>query len=245
MAKKPCGKEKHPLARLDDKIIDMRNVEKTYHLGKTRVDALRGVDVAVGKGDSVALMGPSGSGKSTLLHIMGCLDVPSKGQYFLDKVNVNTLTRDELAKTRAKKIGFVFQFFHLIPSLNAVENVMLPMMFDSIGEEERWKKAEGLMAKVGLSGRTHHRPNELSGGERQRVAIARALSQDPSILLADEPTGNLDSKVGAEIIKLFCKLHDDEGITLVTVTHDISIARHAHRIIHLQDGKIVGQEEVV
>jgi len=218
--------------------IDFRGVTKSYMLGVTKVDALRGVDLQVERGASISIMGPSGSGKSTLLHIMGCLDVPSTGKYFLDGIDVATLNSDELAKVRAKKIGFVFQFFYLIPSLNAIENVMLPMVFDSIGAEARWKKADALLTKVGLSSRMYHRPNELSGGERQRVAIARALSQDPTVLLADEPTGNLDSAVGAEIIKLFHKLHHEEGITLVTVTHDPQIAHYADRVIFIKDGQI-------
>jgi putative ABC transport system ATP-binding protein len=218
--------------------IDFRGVTKSYMLGTTRVDALRGIDLIVERGDSVSIMGPSGSGKSTLLHIMGCLDVPSTGKYYLDGIDVTTLSSDALAKVRAKKIGFVFQFFYLIPSLNAVENVMLPMVFDSIAEDARWKKAEELLDKVGLKERMYHKPSELSGGERQRVAIARALSQDPTVLLADEPTGNLDSAVGAEIIKLFHKLHHEEGITLVTVTHDPQIAHYADRVLFIKDGLI-------
>jgi len=221
-----------------DYVIDMRGVTKSYQLGSVRVDALRGVDLQIARGDSISIMGPSGSGKSTLLHIMGCLDVPSTGKYYLERIDVATLGSDELAKVRAKKIGFVFQFFYLIPSLNAIENVMLPMMFDAVSGEDRWKKAESLLDKVGLRSRMYHKQSELSGGERQRVAIARALSQDPSVLLADEPTGNLDSAVGAEIIKLFHKLHHVEGITLVTVTHDAEIAHYADRVVFIKDGRI-------
>lgn len=218
--------------------VDFIGVTKTYMLGTTRVDALRGVDLLIERGDSISIMGPSGSGKSTLLHIMGCLDVPTTGKYYLDGIDVSTLSSDELARVRAKKIGFVFQFFHLIPSLNSIENVMLPMVFDTIPAEERWKRAESLLEKVGLRSRMYHRPNELSGGERQRVAIARALSQNPTVLLADEPTGNLDSVVGGEIIKLFHKLHHEEGITLVTVTHDPEIAHYADRVLFIRDGQI-------
>ena len=238
MAPKPSKDgHKHPTAK-GDYVIDFRDVTKTYKLGVTIVEALRGVNLSVERGDSVSIMGPSGSGKSTLLHIMGCLDVPTSGKYFLDGIDVATLGSDDLARTRGKKIGFVFQFFHLIPSLNSIENVMLPMMFDSIGEEDRWTKAEALLDKVGLKSRMYHKPNELSGGERQRVAIARALSQNPAVLLADEPTGNLDSAVGAEIITLFHKLHHEEGITLVTVTHDPQIAHYADRVIFIKDGQI-------
>ena len=244
-SKAQCKDEGHKHLIRGDHIIDIREVWKTYMLGATRVDALRGVDLQVDRGDSIAIMGPSGSGKSTLLHLIGCLDVPTTGSYYLDKIDVSTLTSDELAKVRAKKIGFVFQFFYLIPSLNAIENVMLPMVFDSIPSDERWRKAEALLRKVGLGNRMEHRSGELSGGERQRVAIARALAQDPAVLLADEPTGNLDSKVGADIIRLFCNLHDEEGITLVIVTHDSGIARHAHKIVHVKDGKIEKREEVV
>ena len=237
-AKLGQGDGKHKFLVKGDHVMDLRNVTKSYLLGETRVDALRGIDLQVDRGDSISLMGPSGSGKSTVLHIMGCLDVPSTGKYFLDGIDVTKLSSDELAKVRGKKIGFVFQFFYLIPSLNAIENVMLPMMFDSIGEEERWKKATTLLEKVGLKSRMYHKPIELSGGERQRVAIARALSQNPSVLLADEPTGNLDSAVGAEIIKLFHKLHHEEGITLVTVTHDPQIAHYADRVLFIKDGQI-------
>jgi len=220
-------------------VLRLQGVTKRYTLGETIVDALRGVDLEVKKGDSISIMGPSGSGKSTLLHILGCLDIPSTGKYYLDGIDVSTLSSDALAQVRAKKIGFVFQFFYLIPSLNAVENVMLPMVFDSVGEEERFRRAEKLLNDVGLSHRMYHKPNELSGGERQRVAIARALSQEPAVLLADEPTGNLDSVVGEEIISLFHKLHHDKCITLVTVTHDPGIANYSDKIIYIKDGRVV------
>jgi len=230
------SREKEPLMRLE-------NVVKIYSLGETKVEALRGVNLKVHKGESVSIIGPSGSGKSTMLHVLGCLDIPTTGKYYLNSVDVTTLSQDELARIRAKEIGFVFQFFYLIPSLNAIENVMLPMMFDMIPAEERWARAEKLLDKVGLRRRMYHKPNELSGGERQRVAIARALSQNPSVLLADEPTGNLDSTVGREIIRLFHKLNKEEGVTLVVVTHDPGIAHYSSRVVYMKDGKIVGEEQ--
>lgn len=216
----------------------MHNVKKVYDLGEVKVHALRGVDLDIFDGEHVSIVGPSGSGKSTLLHIIGCLDIPSSGEVRLNSIDVSKLSQDELARVRAKEIGFVFQFFYLVPSLTAIENVMLPMMFDGIGASERQVRAEKLLERVGMVSRMHHRPNQLSGGERQRVAIARALSQNPSILLADEPTGNLDSKVGLEIIRLFMELNKKEGITLITVTHDPKIAEFADRIINVRDGKV-------
>ena len=243
-SKKKCKKSVVEDKRKCEVVLSMEDVHKIYDLGEVQVHALSGVDLKICKGDHVSIMGPSGSGKSTLLHIIGCLDIPTKGKVMLDSINVSDLTEDELARVRAKQIGFVFQFFYLVPSLSAIENVMLPMMFDGIDFEERYEIARRLLEKVGMGKRMDHRPSQLSGGERQRVAIARALSQDPSILLADEPTGNLDSKVGKEIIELFTDLNKKEGITLITVTHDPGIARFADKIIHIQDGKVCKIEVV-
>jgi len=228
-----------------DVVLELNNIRKSYKLGETSIEALRGVSLEIRDGETVAIMGPSGCGKSTMLHILGCLDIPTSGKYFLDGVDVASLSPDDLAKLRGKKIGFVFQFFYLIPSLDAMENVMLPLMFDGIPQEEREKRAEELLRTVGLGHRLHHKQSELSGGERQRVAIARALSQNPTILLADEPTGNLDSKAGKEIIDLFADLHKRNVIrTLVTVTHDPEVAKCSERIIHFKDGQVV-KEEIV
>jgi len=228
-----------------DVVLELNNIRKSYKLGETSIEALRGVSLEIRDGETVAIMGPSGCGKSTMLHILGCLDIPTSGKYFLDGVDVASLSPDDLAKLRGKKIGFVFQFFYLIPSLDAMENVMLPLMFDGIPQEEREKRAEELLRTVGLGHRLHHKQSELSGGERQRVAIARALSQNPTILLADEPTGNLDSKAGKEIIDLFADLHKRNVVrTLVTVTHDPEVAKCSERIIHFKDGQVV-KEEIV
>ncbi|VVC72083.1 putative ABC transporter ATP-binding protein [uncultured archaeon] len=227
-------------------VLRLENVTKTYSLGAVGVQALRGVSMKVLEGESVSIMGPSGCGKSTMLHILGCLDIPTTGKYFLDGVDVATLSPNELSRLRGRKIGFVFQFFYLIPSLSAMENVMLPLVFDGFPADERRARAEELLETVGLGKRMGHRPAELSGGERQRVAIARALAQSPSILLADEPTGNLDSKAGKDILDLFYDLHNNKQAvkTLVTVTHDPSVAKCSERIIHMRDGQIVKDEEV-
>jgi putative ABC transport system ATP-binding protein len=233
-----AGKEQ-PVMRLE-------SVTKSYNLGLTRVDALRGVSLEVFDSENVAIMGASGSGKSTMMHILGCLDTPTTGKYFLKGTDVTSLTSDELAHLRGKTIGFVFQFFYLIPSLSAIDNVILPLVFNGYSVDERMERGEKLLKTVGLGRRMGHKPSELSGGERQRVAIARALSQNPSILLADEPTGNLDSKSGKEIMDLFEELHSKRDIirTLVMVTHDPGIAKHAERIVHFKDGLIVKDEEV-
>ncbi len=215
-------------------LIELKNVWKEYENG--RVKALQGVNLKIDKGERVAILGPSGSGKSTLMHVMGCLDKPSKGKVFLKGKDVSKFGSDELAKVRGKTIGFVFQFFYLVPSLTALENVMLPMIF--IGKKDR-KKAEELLKMFGLEKRLYHFPNQLSGGERQRVAIARALANDPEIILADEPTGNLDSKTGEEIIKILITLNKEYGKTLIVVTHDKSLAKKMERIIHIKDGKII------
>ncbi len=222
-------------------LIEVKGLHKVYKRGKVEVHALRGVDLTVEKGEYVAIMGPSGSGKSTLMHILGCLDRPTAGFYSLDGVEIHTLREDELAEIRKKKVGFVFQNFNLLPRITALENVELPMVYAGVKHIERRKRAMKLLEMVGLGDRALHRPTELSGGEAQRVAIARALANDPTIILADEPTGNLDSATGKEILDLFDELHRD-GRTIIMVTHDPTVAKRAERIVHLHDGKVVGEE---
>jgi len=226
-----------------EEIVKVENLKKKYLMGEYELEVLRGIDLTVKKGDSMAIMGPSGSGKSTLLQIMGCLDKPTSGKLYIDGIDASTMNADQLAEIRSKKIGFVFQFFYLISTLTSVDNVELPMVFNGLPHEERHKKAYELLELVGLAERADHRPSELSGGERQRVAIARALANDPKIILADEPTGNLDSKSGQEIIHLLMKLNK-KGYTIVMVSHDPGIARHARRIIHVKDG-LIEKTEVV
>lgn len=223
-------------------MILMNQIVKIYDLGKVKVEALKGIDLQVKRNEYVAIMGPSGSGKSTLMNIIGCLDVPTSGKYILNNRDVSSLSDDELAVIRNKEIGFVFQTFNLLPRADALHNVELPLIYAGVGKVERRKRAMEVLEKVGLGDRMHHKPNELSGGQRQRVAIARALITNPSIILADEPTGNLDSKTGMEIMELFDQLHD-QGHTIVLVTHEEFIARHARRIIHLKDGLIERIEE--
>jgi putative ABC transport system ATP-binding protein len=225
-------------------MIEIKEVTKIYHMGETEVRALDGVDLFIGKGEMTAIMGPSGSGKSTLLAILGCLDVPTSGTYSLDGVNVENMSDDQLARVRSEKIGFVFQQFNLLARTSALENVMLPLVYAGVGGRERRKRAEAALDKVGLADRMHHRPNELSGGQQQRVAIARALANQPAILLADEPTGALDSKTGTEIIGLFQQLHRDLGQTVIYVTHDPFIARHTKRVVRMADGRIVGDDAI-
>ena len=224
-------------------VIKVENLKKKYLLGNVELEVLRGIDLTVKRGDSLSIMGPSGSGKSTLLHIMGCLDKPTSGMLYIDGTDVSTMTDNELAEVRSKKIGFVFQFFFLIPTISAVENVELPMIFNGLSPENRRKRSAGLLELVGLGERAEHKPSELSGGERQRVAIARALANDPRIVFTDEPTGNLDSKSGEEIIKLLMKLNK-KGYTIVIVSHDINIARHAKKIVYIKDG-LIEKTEVV
>jgi putative ABC transport system ATP-binding protein len=216
-------------------LIDLQGVGKTYRLGGADVRALVGVDVAIDAGEHVSIMGPSGSGKSTMMNLIGCLDTPSAGRYLLDGVDVGTLSDDRLAEVRGKKIGFVFQTFNLLPRLDACANVMLPLAYQGVPPRERRERALEALRRVELAKRADHRPNELSGGERQRVAIARALVVRPSLLLADEPTGNLDSKVGREILDIFDQLNR-EKVTIVVVTHDESVARRAKRMIRMADG---------
>lgn len=219
-------------------LIKTENIWKIYKMGKVDVEALRGVSVEVERGEYLAIMGPSGSGKSTLMNILGCLDTPTSGRYFLEGKDVSSLSDDELALIRNQKIGFVFQSFHLLPRTPAIHNVELPLIYSGLGKKERRKLAERALEIVGLKDRMHHRPNELSGGERQRVAIARAIVTNPSILLADEPTGNLDSRAGEEIMKIFEELHS-HGNTIIVVTHDPTIAERTERIIKLKDGQVV------
>ncbi|MBN1984993.1 MAG: ABC transporter ATP-binding protein [Prolixibacteraceae bacterium] len=218
-------------------MIHIENVTKNYRVGTQIVRALRSVSLDIYKGEYVAIMGASGSGKSTLMNILGCLDTPTSGKYILNGKDVSRLSDDRLAEIRNSEIGFVFQVFNLLPRNSALENVMLPLVYSGIRKAERKKRAEQILDDVGLEDRMAHRPNELSGGQRQRVAIARALVNKPSLLLADEPTGNLDSKISEEIMKLFAEIHR-KGNTLVMVTHEEDIAKHAHRIVKLKDGEI-------
>jgi putative ABC transport system ATP-binding protein len=220
-----------------EEFIVLHDVTKVYSMGDTEVRALHGVDLQIDRGEFIAILGPSGSGKSTLMHILGCLDTPTAGTYHLEGLAVQDLSRNELAEIRNRKIGFVFQSFHLLPRATAAENVELPMVFGAVKAGERSARAECVLEQVGLRLRAKHLPNELSGGERQRVAIARALVNKPSILLADEPTGNLDSHSGAEILSLFEQLHT-EGKTVIIVTHDETIACRAHHTIRILDGRI-------
>lgn len=220
-----------------NKVIEISEIVKNYQVGTVVVRALRSVSLDINKNEYVAIMGPSGSGKSTLMNILGCLDTPTKGKYVLNGTDVSKMEDDMLAEIRNKEIGFVFQTFNLLPRYTALENVMLPLIYAGIPRADREKQAINSLEEVGLSDRMHHRPNELSGGQRQRVAIARALVNTPSIILADEPTGNLDSKTSYDIMDLLDKIHD-KGNTVILVTHEEDIARHAHRIIKLMDGEV-------
>jgi putative ABC transport system ATP-binding protein len=225
-------------------VIRTEGLIKTYEMGAEQVHALQGVDVEIRRGEYVAIMGPSGSGKSTLMNLIGCLDSPTSGRYWLAGRLVSDLDDDELAYIRNKEIGFVFQTFNLLPRATALHNVELPLIYNGTPAEERVQKATGALERVDLGDRMNHKPNELSGGQRQRVAIARALVNDPSIVLADEPTGNLDSKTGEEIMGLFENLYR-QGNTIILVTHEMDIAQHAHRVIFIRDGKIASDEKVV
>ncbi|MEN9978801.1 MAG: ABC transporter ATP-binding protein [candidate division WOR-3 bacterium] len=222
-------------------MIRLQGVFKSYSLGKTVVRALNGISLEISRGEYVALMGPSGSGKSTLMHILGCLDTPDAGSYFFDGDDTARFNDRELARLRNRAFGFVFQSFNLLPRLSALANVELPMLYAGIRRRARIKRATELLELVGLGDRLRHKPNELSGGEMQRVAIARALANEPEVILADEPTGNLDSRTGAEIMRLFDRLAE-EGKTVVIVTHDPGIAEHCRRIVRLRDGEIVADE---
>ena len=224
-------------------VIKTQDLAKVYEMGSEQVHALRGIDLEIRKGEYVAIMGPSGSGKSTLMNLIGCLDSPSSGKYWLAGRLVSELDDDELAYIRNKEIGFVFQTFNLLPRATALHNVELPLIYNGTPADERIEKAKLALGRVDLTDRMSHKPNELSGGQRQRVAIARALVNSPSIVLADEPTGNLDSKTGEEIMNLFANLHS-QGNTIILVTHENDIARHAHRVIFIRDGKIASDEAV-
>jgi putative ABC transport system ATP-binding protein len=223
-------------------MIQAEDLSKVYQMGDNEVRALNGASFTISKGEMVAIMGPSGSGKSTLMSIIGCLDAPTGGRYFLDGVAVENLSEAQLADVRGRKIGFVFQQFNLLARTSALENVMLPLTYAGFSGKERENRARKALERVGLGQRTDHAPNELSGGQQQRVAIARALVNEPAILLADEPTGALDSKTGVEIMELFQSLHKENGQTVILVTHDSHVARHTNRIIKLSDGKIVSDE---
>ncbi|MFH1335741.1 MAG: ABC transporter ATP-binding protein [Candidatus Zixiibacteriota bacterium] len=219
-------------------MISMRNIRKVYSTGKVEVEALKRIDLEIGENEFVSIMGPSGSGKSTLMNLMGCLDTPSSGEYFLDGQKVENLNPNQLAEIRNQKVGFVFQSFNLLPYATAIENVEMPLIFAGVTSRKRRKRAEDLLEKVGLKERGEHKPTELSGGEMQRVAIARSLANQPRLILADEPTGNLDSASGGEIIRLFNELAQ-QGHTIVVITHDTEISRRTQRIIKLRDGLIV------
>jgi putative ABC transport system ATP-binding protein len=225
-------------------MIEVKNVTKVYKIGESEVRALDGIDLKINDGEMVAIMGPSGSGKSTLMAILGCLDVPTTGEYFVDNLEAAKMNDNQLANLRSHKVGFVFQTFNLLPRTSALENVMLPLTYDGTKMKDRVTRAKEALITVGLGDRMKHHPNQLSGGQQQRVAIARALVNEPAILLADEPTGNLDSKTGAEIMALFQQLHNEKHQTVVYVTHDAFIARHTDRVVHLMDGKVDLDERV-
>ena len=222
---------------MPDTIIDIKGLKREFTVGTEIVKALKGVDVSVRKNEYLAMMGPSGSGKSTLMNLLGCLDTPTAGAYNLNGTDVSSLKDDDLAEIRNKEIGFIFQTFNLLPRLTALENVSLPLVYAGYNSEDRNRKAKGVLEKVGLGDRMDHRPNQLSGGQRQRVAVARALVNNPSIILADEPTGNLDSKTSLDIMRLFEEIHE-MGNTLIVVTHEEEVASHAHRILRLRDGLV-------
>jgi putative ABC transport system ATP-binding protein len=218
-------------------IIRMAEIKKIYDTGKVKVEALKGINLDIGKGEMVAIVGPSGSGKSTLMNLIGCLDTPSEGEYTLAGENVAGVTRDQLAEIRNRRVGFVFQNFNLLPHITALENVELPMLFGGVRPKERRERASEVLGRVGLGERLDHKPTELSGGQMQRVAIARALAMNPDIILADEPTGNLDSTSGSDIMSLFTELWQ-QGRTLVIITHDPALARRASRVVEIRDGRI-------
>ena len=219
-------------------VIKTQDIKKIYDMGKIKVEALKNINVEINNGEFVAIMGPSGSGKSTLMHILGCLDTPTSGKYLIDDQEVSSMSKSQLAKIRNKKIGFVFQTFNLLPHLNILRNVELPLIYSGLSKKDRVAKAKSILAELGLDNRLDHKPSELSGGQRQRVAIARAVVTKPSIILADEPTGNLDSQSGGDVLSIFKELHEANN-TIILVTHDHSIAKIAQRIIYLKDGEVV------
>ena len=220
-------------------IIELRNIRKTYQMDFVRVEALHELDISVNKGEFLAIVGVSGSGKSTLLHIIGLLDKPSSGKVIMDNQDIGKLSDDELAEVRGRKIGFVFQFFNLYPTLTAKQNIELPLMIQEYSEEEREDKAGELLELVGMSDRANHMPSQLSGGQRQRIAIARSLAADTEIILADEPTGNLDTKTGQEVINTLLRINKTAGKTIIIITHDKDVAKFADRVVELKDGKII------
>ena len=222
-------------------MIRLNDITKVYPMGKRELVVLKGVNLHIKQGEMVAIMGPSGSGKTTMLNLIGCLDIPSSGTYYLEDREVSCLSNGELAQVRADEIGFIFQTYNLLPQLSALANVELGMRYAGGIDSER---AVAALARVGLADRTHHKPSELSGGEQQRVAIARALVKDPPLILADEPTGNLDSHTGEEIMSILTNLHSEQNNTLVMITHEADIAHHCQRIVHLKDGQVIGEEEV-
>lgn len=224
---------------MNNPLIKLENIWKTYRLGKVEIDVLRGINLEINPGSFVTIMGPSGSGKSTLMYLIGFLDTPSKGKIFLGDKDVSDFSEDELAEIRGRKIGFVFQQFNLFPNLNALENVVLPMVFQGASEGEREKRAKKLLGAVGLEKRLYHKPAELSGGEQQRIAIARSLANNPEIIVADEPTGNLDSSTGKIIMNILVDLHKKEKKTIIVVTHDPNIAKYSEDVVNIQDGQIV------
>ena len=224
---------------MQEALIKLENVWKIYQLGEIELTVLRGINLEINPGAFVTIMGPSGSGKSTLLHIIGCLDLPTKGKVFWQGQDISKLSEDDLAQIRGKKIGFVFQQFNLLHSLTAAENIMLPMIFQGTPPEERKKRAKELLVSLELEKRVSHKPSELSGGEQQRIAIARALANDPEIIVADEPTGNLDSTTGKMIMEIFIKLHQEEKKTIIVVTHDPHIADYTEEVINIKDGQII------
>jgi putative ABC transport system ATP-binding protein len=227
----------------NNNLIQLENVSRIYKMGGSEVHALKGISYTIKHGDLLAVMGPSGSGKSTLMNIIGCLDKPTAGKYFLDGQEISTFNKNELAGTRNTKIGFVFQNFNLLSRTTALENTELPLLYSDVPSKKSREMAMKALDMVGLKGREHHKTNQISGGEMQRVAIARALVNDPSLILADEPTGNLDTKTGLEIMEIFTTLHKKKGITIILVTHDPEVAEIAHRIIYLRDGEIEREEE--
>lgn len=230
---------------MSKQVIELRNVWKIYQMGKVRVEALKGLNFKVIQGEFVSVMGPSGSGKSTCVNMIGALDIPTRGHIYLEGKDISKLSESDLAQIRGRKIGFIFQQFNLIPTLSAMENVMLPMMFQNKSKSERVERAKHLLELVGLGDRMHHKPTELSGGQQQRVAIARALSNDPDVVLADEPTGNLDTRTGAQVIEMLGRLHKEENKTIIMVTHDKLVAEHADRVEFLKDGQIVQSKKRV